>query len=125
MPQFHGGLGWLPPSSSDEGALEDRARDDLSRVVEEAVGAQPPVEVCTEVHYGTPASVLLRASRAASLLVVGSRGLGGFAGLLLGSVAPHCAQHPACPVVVFRAGGRDGEDGEGGGDGDAGGRDAQ
>ncbi|QOV38345.1 universal stress protein [Streptomyces ferrugineus] len=106
MPQFHGALGWLPPSSSDEGALEDRAREDLARVVGETVGAQPPVEVRTAVHYGTPASVLLRASRDASLLVVGSRGLGGFAGLLLGSVAQHCAQHADCPVVVVRDRGR-------------------
>jgi glucose-6-phosphate 1-dehydrogenase len=89
MPQFHGALGWLPPSSSDEGALEDRARDDLSRVVEETVGAQPPVEVRTEVQYGTPASVLLRASRDASLLVVGSRGLGGFARYLPGRIGDH------------------------------------
>lgn len=54
------------------------------------------------MRYGTPASVLLRAARDASLLVVGSRGLGGFAGLLLGSVAQHCVQHAACPVVVVR-----------------------
>ncbi|MCF1594345.1 universal stress protein [Streptomyces muensis] len=113
MPQFHGALGWLPPSSSDEEALEGRARDDLKRAVEEAVGSRPPVEVRTEVHYGTPASVLLRMARDASLLVVGSRGLGGFAGLLLGSVAQHCAQHAACPVVVFREGGD-----HAGGDGD-------
>ncbi|GHG92980.1 universal stress protein [Streptomyces lanatus] len=106
MPQFHGALGWLPPSSSDESALEGRARDDLARVVEEVVEARPSVAVRTEVHYGTPASVLLRAARDASLLVVGSRGLGGFAGLLLGSVAQHCAQHAACPVVVVRGGDR-------------------
>ncbi|MBJ6630531.1 universal stress protein, partial [Streptomyces sp. I5] len=46
--------------------------------------------------------VLLRTARDASLLVVGSRGLGGFAGLLLGSAAQHCVQHAACPVVVVR-----------------------
>lgn len=120
MPQFHGALGWLPPSSSDEGALEGRARDDLERAVEETVGARPGVEVRSEVHYGTPASVLLRMARDASLLVVGSRGLGGFTGLLLGSVAQHCAQHAACPVVVFRegaGGGGEGDDGGGGGGG--------
>ena len=105
-PQFHGALGWLPPTRSDEAALESRAREDLTRVVEETVGPQPPVEVRTEAQYGTAASVLLRAAREASLLVVGSRGLGGFAGLLPGSVAQHCAQHADCPVVVFREGGR-------------------
>ncbi|MGV9728136.1 universal stress protein [Streptomyces albogriseolus] len=101
-PQYHGALGWLPPSSGDEEALETRAREDLTRCVEETLGARPPADVRTEVHYGTPAGVLLRAARDASLLVVGSRGLGGFAGLLLGSVAQHCVQHAACPVVVVR-----------------------
>ncbi|MFG1664221.1 universal stress protein [Streptomyces sp. Y7] len=104
IPQFHGSLAWLPPSSSDEGALEARARQELDDAVEDAVGSRPPVEVRTVVRYGTPASVLLNAAREASLLVVGSRGLGGFAGLMLGSVAQHCAQHAACPVVVFREG---------------------
>ncbi|MEV5187609.1 universal stress protein [Streptomyces werraensis] len=101
-PQYHGALGWLPPSSGDEEALEARAREDLTRCVGETLGAHGSVDVRTEVRYGTPASVLLRAARDASLLVVGSRGLGGFAGLLLGSVAQHCVQHAACPVVVVR-----------------------
>ncbi|MGW4873030.1 universal stress protein [Streptomyces chartreusis] len=68
------------------------------------LGSRPPVEVRTVVRYGTPASMLLHAAREASLLVVGSRGLGGFAGLLLGSVAQHCVQSAASPVVVFREG---------------------
>ncbi len=101
-PQYHGALGWLPPSSGDEEALEARAREDLTRCVEETLGVDLSVDVRTEVLYGTPAGVLLRAARDASLLVVGSRGLGGFAGLLLGSVAQHCVQHAACPVVVVR-----------------------
>lgn len=106
LPQFHGALGWLPPSSSDEAALEARARKDLSDAVEEAVGSQPRVDVRTDARYGTAASVLLDAARGASMLVVGSRGLGGFSGLLLGSVAQHCVQHAACPVVVVREGGQ-------------------
>lgn len=105
FPQFHGALGWLPPSSSDEAALEDRARRELMEAVAEAVGPQPSVEVRAEARYGTAAGVLLDASRGASMLVVGSRGLGGFSGLLLGSVAQHCTQHARCPVVVIRDGG--------------------
>lgn len=101
-PQFHGALGWLPPSSSDEAALKDRARTELTQAVEETVGAQSPVDVRIEVRYGTAAGVLLDAARDADLLVVGSRGLGGFGGLLLGSVAQHCTQHAPCPVVVVR-----------------------
>ncbi|AZM73590.1 universal stress protein [Streptomyces sp. KPB2] len=106
FPQFHGALGWLPPSSSDEGALKARARQELTRAVEEAVGPRSAAEVRAEARYGTPAGVLLHAARGAALLVVGSRGLGGFTGLLLGSVAQHCVQHAPCPVLVVR-----GEDG--------------
>ncbi|MEU2398134.1 universal stress protein [Streptomyces pseudogriseolus] len=102
VPALTSSLGWLPPSSGDEEALEARAREDLTPCVEETLGAHPSADVRTKVRYGTPASVLLRAARDASLLVVGSRGLGGFAGLLLGSVAQHCVQHAACPVVVVR-----------------------
>ncbi|GLX54124.1 universal stress protein [Streptomyces hygroscopicus subsp. hygroscopicus] len=102
VPQFHGALGWLPPSASDEAALEGRARSELTNAVEEAAAAHPAVEVSTVVRYGTPAGVLIDASHDAALLVVGSRGLGGFRGLLLGSVAQHCVQHAPCPVLVLR-----------------------
>ncbi|MFD7068254.1 universal stress protein [Streptomyces sp. NPDC059913] len=102
LPQFHGALGWLPPSSSDEAAVEARAHSSLTQVVGETVGDPPPVDVRTEARYGTAADVLLTAAHGASLLVVGSRGLGGFAGMLLGSVAQHCVQQAVCPVVVVR-----------------------
>ncbi|MFG5718200.1 universal stress protein [Streptomyces murinus] len=102
VPQFHGALGWMPPSSSDEAALEGRAQSEVTSAVEEAAAAHPTVQVSTVARYGTPASVLLEASRDAALLVVGSRGLGGFKGLLLGSVAQHCVQHAHCPVLVLR-----------------------
>jgi nucleotide-binding universal stress UspA family protein len=58
--------------------------------------------VAREVARGTPADALLRAAEDAELLVVGSRGRGGFAGLLLGSVSHQCAHHSPCPVVVVR-----------------------
>jgi nucleotide-binding universal stress UspA family protein len=52
------------------------------------------------VREGAPARVLLEAASDADLLVIGSRGLGGFRGLLLGSVGQQCTHHAPCPVVI-------------------------
>ena len=61
------------------------------------------VEIERRVVEGAPGAVLVEESRGADLLVVGSRGHGGFAGLLLGSVSQQCAHHAECPVVIVRA----------------------
>ncbi|TMS00356.1 universal stress protein [Nonomuraea basaltis] len=63
---------------------------------------QPAVEVTTQEVEGTPTAVLREQSKDATEIVVGSRGLGGFAGALLGSVSTHVAGHAHCPVVVVR-----------------------
>lgn len=60
------------------------------------------VAVTGEVTEGHPAEVLLKASAGADLLVVGSRGHGGFAGMLLGSVSSHAVHQASCPVLVVR-----------------------
>lgn len=62
------------------------------------------VTVTGEVAEGHPAEVLLKAAAGADLLVVGSRGHGGFAGMLLGSVSSHAVHHAHCPVLVVRTG---------------------
>jgi nucleotide-binding universal stress UspA family protein len=60
------------------------------------------VDVRISISKGNPAKVLIDMSQGADLLVVGSRGHGGFAGMLLGSVSQHVVAHAACPVVVLR-----------------------
>ena len=73
----------------------------LAETVADVTGQQgPPVEIRTRVVRGHPAEVLLEAAAGADMLVLGSRGHGTFAGILLGSVSQHCVQHAPCPVLV-------------------------
>jgi len=78
--------------------LEQDARDSVARALEDADAAG--VEVSIVVREGSPSEVLLEEAADADLLVVGSRGLGGFRGLLLGSVGQQCAHHAPCPLVI-------------------------
>jgi nucleotide-binding universal stress UspA family protein len=66
-------------------------------------GPQPPPPVTIHAAMGTAADVLVQESRDADLLVVGSRGHGGFTHMLLGSVSMQCAQHASCPVTVVHS----------------------
>lgn len=79
---------------------EAKARAYLDAAVERAVGDHPGVTVTPVVVCDLPARGLLEAAAGADLLVVGARGLGGFAGLLLGSVSQQVVNHAPCPVVV-------------------------
>ncbi|MDT0530964.1 universal stress protein [Micromonospora sp. DSM 115977] len=72
----------------------------LAETVEDETAGRPPAEILTRVVHGHPSQALLEAAHGAQMLVVGSRGHGAFAGMLLGSVSQHCVQHAPCPVVV-------------------------
>lgn len=82
--------------------MEADSRVALARAVDEALGPAPPVWVTEIVCQGRAAAVLVEESTRADLLVVGSRGHGELAGIVLGSVSEHCVTHARCPVVVVR-----------------------
>lgn len=80
--------------------LRGGAEDALEESLREAIPDTDGVELERRVVEGAAALVLVDESRGADLLVVGSRGLGGVRGLLLGSVGQQCAHHATCPVVI-------------------------
>jgi nucleotide-binding universal stress UspA family protein len=102
--------GWAPVA---DGAtdIEGEAKKALTEVLNGMSGLDPEVPVHPLVTEGHAADVLLRAARGAELLVVGSRGHGGFTAALLGSVSMNCVLHAHCPVLVLR----DGHEGTGAG----------
>lgn len=73
----------------------------LAAAVSVAADSAGPVKVSSTVREGNAAEVLIDAAEGADLLVVGSRGHGGFAEALLGSVSQHCVHHARCPVVII------------------------
>ena len=78
------------------------ARSQVARAARIAADVRPEVETTTQVAIGAPIEVLGSEARRAQLLVLGDRGQGGLAGLLVGSVAVGLAAHGACPVVIVR-----------------------
>lgn len=93
-------IGVAPASISAE--VAEAQRKELDEAVRATLGDNPAVPVESKVAYGHPAQVLVDESADADLLVVGSRGHGGFTGMLLGSVSMHCVHSATCPVIVVR-----------------------
>ncbi|HPU12848.1 MAG TPA: universal stress protein [Aeromicrobium sp.] len=91
-------FGYVPPVSDFADAVQER----LTEQTAPALAKFPDVDVTFKVERGQPANVIVDASVGASLLVVGPRGLGGFKGLVLGSVSEHAVESASCPVVVVR-----------------------
>jgi nucleotide-binding universal stress UspA family protein len=88
--------------------VEGEAMKMLSETLSEVVGDASEVQVRPLAGEGPPAEVLLNAAKGADLLIVGSRGRGGFRSAVLGSVSLACVLHATCPVLVFRDGREDG-----------------
>ncbi|MFE0450220.1 universal stress protein [Streptomyces sp. NPDC058914] len=100
-PSMHvppGGHPWNPAAAG----MRELVDGTLVEAEQRARGVAPHVETTREVTVGEPLMVLEMESRTSSLVVVGSRGLGAFGSLLLGSTAVHLAAHGRCPVLVVR-----------------------
>lgn len=82
--------------------FEEVAGKVVSEMATEARASHPGVVFSTKVLAGPAAEALIREADGARLLVVGSRGHGAFASMLIGSVSAHCVHHARCPVVVVR-----------------------
>ncbi|MBL8924921.1 MAG: universal stress protein [Pseudonocardia sp.] len=95
--------GRTEPLSASEPAIEVDVEAQARRMVEEALAGDveaPPVDIV--VAAGPAAGVLIDMSREVDVLVVGHRGRGGFASMVLGSVSLHTVLHAHCPVIVVR-----------------------
>ncbi|WP_433719522.1 universal stress protein [Actinoplanes sp. CA-051413] len=92
--------GWTATAFDGNTFATAIAKDLDATVADVTAQMEYPVTVLTQIVEGHPAETLLRAADGAQLLVVGSRGHGTFAGIILGSVSQHCVQHAPCPVVV-------------------------
>jgi nucleotide-binding universal stress UspA family protein len=98
----------LPPVGSGSVPLGDvsgprgSAAEDLVQIIKEELGEDPPVVAQPVVKHGRPAEILIEQSAGGDQRVGGTRGHGGFAGLVLGSVSQHVAAYAQCPVTVVR-----------------------
>lgn len=90
-------VGWEPQI---EGVMRNSAQRVLDDTVEVLGMAYPELDVTSRLEAGSPVAALLDESKTAESVVLGSRGAGGFAGLLLGSTTLHVAAHAECPVIA-------------------------
>lgn len=91
-----------PGPSFDPEYGEDTARARASQVIDEVLGADRPDDLILSVVNDHPSPALVRAAEGALVVVVGARGLGGFKGMLVGSVSQHVVHHSPCPVLIVR-----------------------
>jgi nucleotide-binding universal stress UspA family protein len=91
---------WAIPNADELAEYGRRALERLRAVVDAHASECEGIDVEVSAVHGAASAVLLEAAREASQLVVGTRGHGGFVGLLLGSVSQQCTHHAPCPVVI-------------------------
>lgn len=80
--------------------FKESAANLLNQAVSSVFGTDTPSNVTVSLVQGDPRSALIKAGRNADLLIVGRRGHGRLAGLLIGSVSSYCIAHATCPVLV-------------------------
>lgn len=90
--------GYVPPVDDFAAAVLEKLTRDVSPLLAEF----PDVEVSLETPHGAAGRELVKLSEHARIVVVGTRGLGGFSGLLLGSVSDQVVEHAKCDVLVVR-----------------------
>ncbi|WP_231946541.1 universal stress protein [Auraticoccus monumenti] len=91
-------FGYVPSADEFAGAVLAELESDA----EPLVSRFPDVTVSHRAHHAGPARALIESSRDVRMLVVGSRGLGGFRGMVLGSTSDKCVRYAHCPVLVTR-----------------------
>jgi nucleotide-binding universal stress UspA family protein len=101
----------ITPVMLDITEFKRSAESTVRDCLEQAESELSDVPLTSFVRQGLAAEVLVAEAHDADLLVVGSRGLGGFRGLVLGSVSQQCAHHAPCAVVIVPAGAAETDDG--------------
>ena len=96
------GIGYAGYPTAEVPNLQKTSEQSLADTVTDVLGPDHGLDITQEVLEGHPAQLLIDASEDADLVVVGCRGHGGFAGMLLGSVSQHLAAHAHGPVAVIR-----------------------
>lgn len=96
-------VAYLARASIDRAEVEGSAKEVLREALHRVLGPDGDVRVEEIVSEGSAAHILTETAKGADLVVVGTRGHGGFSGLLLGSVSQQVVHHAPCPVVVVPA----------------------
>lgn len=92
-------IGWSDEGWADDYSPKAAAEETVQKAVDDILQNETG-NITLQVAPGSPAQLLIEAGKGAAMIIVGSRGHGGFAGLLMGSVSSTVAEHATCPVLV-------------------------